>query len=556
MIPLGQVVKGQLIGYVETDINKYPQIQIPHLHFGIRSGQYSEENDPDGYPRYRGYAPANIVGLWYSPSHFITQDILIIDEYTPFFEKYSTYWWEKGIGYNYHMWWTYADDTPNPVCWGRWNLNSIRNYTEGLFKPGQYEVFAFIPSDGANSKKAKYEIKHNNKTSYSIIDQSIYSNEWVSLGIYDFASGGEQYVRLNDNTEEDYSLKRMVGYDAIKFQYVGTTETLSVSLTATPSSGTAPLPVTFSADISYNGSATTTNYTFWWNCNDPGTSVSNVMAVCGSISTPPWGSCASNSNGYKCDGVTDDPKIVYYTYPSAGTYTAKVIAERGSAPPDEDRKTITVTAPCDTIPDAFTFTDQIGVGLNTVVTSNTITVSGITCAAPISISSCTSSSCQYSINSGAYTNASGTVNNGDSVTVRQTSSGIYSTTTSATLTIGGISDTFSVTTMAAPLDTTPPTLGTPQIYSNNIYGSYYSGSSINIRATASDTQSGINGATCEYSINNGVNWNSANWDGTYCYKTGVGVSGTINLKFRVKDNANNPGTSITKLIIKTTMYQL
>ena len=39
----------------------------------------------------------------------------------------------------------------------------------------------------------------------------------------------------------------------------------------------------------------------------------------------------------------------------------------------------------DTAPDQFTFIDQTGVALSTVVTSNTITVSGINAASPISI---------------------------------------------------------------------------------------------------------------------------------------------------------------------------
>jgi len=93
-------------------------------------------------------------------------------------------------------------------------------------------------------------------------------------------------------------------------------------------------------------------------------------------------------------------------------------------------------------PNPFTFTDQTGVALSTVITSNPITVSGISVAVHISITGGT-----YAINSGAYTSAGGTVNKGDTVTVRQTSSASYSTTTDATLTIGGVSDTFSVTTV-------------------------------------------------------------------------------------------------------------
>jgi len=99
----------------------------------------------------------------------------------------------------------------------------------------------------------------------------------------------------------------------------------------------------------------------------------------------------------------------------------------------------------DTTPDQFTFTDQTGVAMNTVITSNTITVSGINAATLISVTGGT-----YAINGGSFTSADGIVNNGDTVTVQLTSSGSNSTTTNATLTIGGVSGTFSVTTQAAP----------------------------------------------------------------------------------------------------------
>jgi hypothetical protein len=102
-----------------------------------------------------------------------------------------------------------------------------------------------------------------------------------------------------------------------------------------------------------------------------------------------------------------------------------------------------------TIPSQFTFTDQTGVALGTVITSNTITVSGIDVAVPISITDGT-----YSINGGSYTGADGTVNNGDTVTVQLTSSGSYSTAANATLFIGEVYkySTFNVTTQAAPDD--------------------------------------------------------------------------------------------------------
>lgn len=98
-----------------------------------------------------------------------------------------------------------------------------------------------------------------------------------------------------------------------------------------------------------------------------------------------------------------------------------------------------------TIATTFSFTSQTNVAPSTVITSNTITVAGLSGSSPITVTGGT-----YSINGGAYTSAAGTVSNGDTVTVQLTSSSAYSYMTSAILAIGGNSATFSVTTMQAP----------------------------------------------------------------------------------------------------------
>ena len=103
----------------------------------------------------------------------------------------------------------------------------------------------------------------------------------------------------------------------------------------------------------------------------------------------------------------------------------------------------TLANAADTTPNPFSFTDQTGIALNTTVTSNTITVAGINASSAISISGGL-----YSINGGGYVASASTVNNGNSVTIRLISSPNYSTSSNAVLTIGGVSDTFSVTTLA------------------------------------------------------------------------------------------------------------
>lgn len=105
----------------------------------------------------------------------------------------------------------------------------------------------------------------------------------------------------------------------------------------------------------------------------------------------------------------------------------------------------------DTTPGAFSFTPQTGVALGTAVTSNSITVSGINSGATISVTGG-----QYAVNGGAYTAATGTVNHGDTVTVRLISSAQFSTASVAILSIGAQSVPFQVTTQDRTTHYTAP----------------------------------------------------------------------------------------------------
>jgi len=69
-VPVGsQVTQGQIVGYLSCKSEENGG--IIHVHYGIRKGVYSEELDPDGEWRYRGYGPIDIAGLWCPPSAFI-----------------------------------------------------------------------------------------------------------------------------------------------------------------------------------------------------------------------------------------------------------------------------------------------------------------------------------------------------------------------------------------------------------------------------------------------------------------------------------------------------
>lgn len=108
----------------------------------------------------------------------------------------------------------------------------------------------------------------------------------------------------------------------------------------------------------------------------------------------------------------------------------------------EEKPATTITASTPT-PDSSTFTNQCGVQAGSTITSNAVTVSGIT--GPTSISVSSNNDSQYSINDGPFTSSAGIVSSGQTVKVRHTSAadaGTGNSVVTTTLTIGGGSSTF------------------------------------------------------------------------------------------------------------------
>lgn len=113
-----------------------------------------------------------------------------------------------------------------------------------------------------------------------------------------------------------------------------------------------------------------------------------------------------------------------------------------------------------TTPDDFSFPAKTGTAKSVEVTSDAITVSGLTAAtSPISITGSAGSNSKYTINDGTATESAGTVQNGDKVTVTHTSSSVLGTSTTSTLSIGAVSAQFvSTTRFVDTLTFTTPTV--------------------------------------------------------------------------------------------------
>lgn len=132
---------------------------------------------------------------------------------------------------------------------------------------------------------------------------------------------------------------------------------------------------------------------------------------------------------------------------TAGTSSAGISSSVGVSSIAPSSSSVSSVPLPDTIPNSFSFNSVTGVELSAVTPSDAVTISGINTLATVSVTGG-----EYSIDGAAFTAMDGQVSNGQTLAVRLTASAVHSTTSSATVTVGGVSASFSVTTKA---DTTP-----------------------------------------------------------------------------------------------------
>lgn len=101
----------------------------------------------------------------------------------------------------------------------------------------------------------------------------------------------------------------------------------------------------------------------------------------------------------------------------------------------------------DATPNPFSFPSKTSQQLSTLVESNSIIIGGINMPSPISIVGG-----EYSVNGGTWRATPSTIIDGDSVKVRLTTSGSNETSVTTTLTVGGVSGTFTATTIPVSVE--------------------------------------------------------------------------------------------------------
>ena len=136
-----------------------------------------------------------------------------------------------------------------------------------------------------------------------------------------------------------------------------------------------------------------------------------------------------------------DQVAVQMIAPAAYNTTSSAILNIGGV-----TSTFTVTTAAQP-PQQAGFTPVTGSSIGSPQSSNPITITSITAAASISVSS----GAQYSINGAPFTSVAGSVQPGDQVIVEIDAPSTYDSTAAAVLTIGGMTSSFAVTTGAEPV---------------------------------------------------------------------------------------------------------
>jgi hypothetical protein len=160
------------------------------------------------------------------------------------------------------------------------------------------------------------------------------------------------------------------------------------------------------------------------------------------LATPTTGEMSVNGGVFSASSsqVTSGDQVrLRHTSSSSASTSATTTISIGTV----SASFVSTTGSVDTTPNAFQFVDVPNAKRNSRVTSAAVAIGGINAPVPIAVSG---GGAQYSINGGAYTSAPGSVASGAAITLRITTPNVVGVTTDVVVTIGGTTDTWSVTT--------------------------------------------------------------------------------------------------------------
>jgi hypothetical protein len=247
-----------------------------------------------------------------------------------------------------------ASTPANPANFGNAcnsSANNCGDKNSGTIKCDGTTCNASAPADRAscNSIGGKGYVCQNNSSCVPVASGATYTTTSTCQADCPLPSiGGKGYVCQNNTSCVPVASGATYTTTSTCQAACGGTvnPSLSVSLSASPSTAAVPFSSSLGATVQSSDNASTVNYTFFWNCNYAGTSVSVAITSCGALPAPVPGSCVSNQNGAKCDGILSHAKTaVSPPYQAAGSYHPLVIVEQGSFPPARGSAVVTATVP-------------------------------------------------------------------------------------------------------------------------------------------------------------------------------------------------------------------
>lgn len=144
--------------------------------------------------------------------------------------------------------WTHATDAAVEQNFGEWGLH----LTEG----GRYRVEVFTAAAFAQSRQASYLVHAGGADHAVELDQTAVDG-YQTLGEFDFAAGGDQFVHLGDNTGEPGSANVQLVFDAVRLTRIEAVDPgTHPGDEPDPTDPTDPDPGTMTAGCSTSGGST------------------------------------------------------------------------------------------------------------------------------------------------------------------------------------------------------------------------------------------------------------------------------------------------------------
>ncbi|MCA9680112.1 MAG: hypothetical protein KC464_34085, partial [Myxococcales bacterium] len=114
---------------------------------------------------------------------------------------------ETDAGYGGSLVWTHATADTAEANYAHWTLH--------LAEAGHYRIEVYTAAAYAQSRQARYTVRHAGAQDEQVLDQGAVDG-WQSLGDFDLAAGGDQWIHLGDDTGEALADNVQLVFDAVR----------------------------------------------------------------------------------------------------------------------------------------------------------------------------------------------------------------------------------------------------------------------------------------------------------------------------------------------------